>query len=216
MSGRRNATTRAVLNAERIARDVIVIGASAGGVTALMQLFSELPADLPAAVGCVLHRGEAPGRLAEVLGRRSALPVREPSHGDVIRPRVIYLAPADYHLLFDGERLAVQRGPREHSTRPAIDPLFRSAAAFGSRVVAALLTGGGDDGVSGMIAISEADGVTLAQDPDDAYMPYMPRNAIRFDHVNGTFTLDELAPLLAALAKGEAVNRAKIPEARRA
>ncbi len=195
------------LNMEEIPRDVIVIGASAGGVTALQRLFALLPADLPAVIGCVLHRGAMPGLLATVLGRRSLLPLVEPQSGEQARPGVIYLAPADHHMLFLKTGIEVQRGPREHSTRPAVDPLFRSAAkTYGERVVGALLTGCGQDGLSGMIAIREARGLAVVQDPDEAYMPYMPLNALHFDDVKGTFPLETLAEVLNRLARGYKVE----------
>jgi two-component system chemotaxis response regulator CheB len=192
------------LNQGAIARDVIVIGASAGGVEALMQLFSMLPPNLRAIIGCVLHRGAAIGRLAEVLGRRSSLPVVEPQSGDEVKRGVIYLAPADHHMLFEQGKVTINRGPREHSTRPAIDPLFRSAAeTYGKRVVGVVLTGCGEDGVSGMTAIGHGQGLALVQDPAEAYMPYMPLNALRFDHVHGAYPLEQLAPLLASFVRGE-------------
>ena len=198
---------RISINQERVKRDVIVIGASAGGVTALVELFAALPASLPASVGVVLHRSTSPSELASVLGRRSTLPVIEPKDHNSLKHGTIYLAPADHHLLFEPGGIAVQRGPKEHSTRPAIDPLFRSAAAhYGERVAGMLLTGSGEDGVSGLIAISQASGVTLAQDPNDAYMPYMPINALRFDNVAGVFPLRDMASVVHALVNGQPVS----------
>jgi len=198
------------LNAECVKRDVIVIGASAGGVMALRNLFASLPARLPAVVGVVLHRGPGPSELVDVLGRRSSLPVIEPEEAMALKQGTIYLAPPDHHLLFEPRRLAVQRGPKEHSTRPAIDPLFRSAAArYGPRVVGILLTGCGEDGVSGLIAISSAAGLTLAQDPDEADMPYMPLNALRQDDVDGVFRLGELAKAVGALANGWEISASR-------
>jgi two-component system, chemotaxis family, protein-glutamate methylesterase/glutaminase len=130
-----------------------------------------------------------------------------------VRQGVIYLAPADHHLLLEKDRLTVQRGPREHSTRPAVDPLFRSAAAaYGDRVVGVLLTGGGQDGVSGLIAISRAQGLCLAQDPQEAWMPSMPMNAIRFDEVAGALSLDDLPAVLQALVRGETGTCGPAPE----
>ena len=200
--------SRSSINGEKTKRDVIVIGASAGGVIALSDLFASLPADLPATIAVVLHRSASPGELAHVLGRRSKLPVLEPNGVAPLKSGVIYLAPADHHLLFEDHRVVIQRGPKEHSTRPAIDPLFRSAAAsFGERAAGILLTGCGEDGVSGLIAISEASGVTLAQDPDDAYMPYLPMNALRFDDVAGVFPLRDLPSVVNALANGKPVQR---------
>lgn len=195
------------VNAEGIKRDIIVIGASAGGVQALQRIFADFPADMPAAIGVVLHRGSQPSRLTQVLGRRSALPVVEPKHAMTLKPGTIYVSPADHHLLFQRGSVDIQRGPREHSTRPSVDPLFRSAAeSYGRRVVGLLLTGCGEDGVSGLIAVTEADGLTLAQDPEEAYMPYMPLNAIRFDEVAGLVSLDNAASILTSLAHGDHVQ----------
>jgi len=189
---------------EGIKRDIIVIGASAGGVQALQQICADFPADMRAAIGVVLHRGSQPSKLAQVLDRRSTLPVVEPKHAMTLSPGTIYLSPADHHLLFQRGSVAIQRGPWEHSTRPAVDPLFRSAAeSYGRRVVGLLLTGCGEDGVSGLIAITEAGGLTLAQDPEEAYMPYMPLNAIRFDEVAGLVSLNDAASVLASLANGD-------------
>ncbi|OQW32799.1 MAG: hypothetical protein A4E19_05430 [Nitrospira sp. SG-bin1] len=197
----------ATVNADGIKRDIIVIGASAGGVPALQQIFADFPADIPAVIGVVLHRGSQPSQLAQVLGRRSALPVVEPNHAMALKPGTIYLSPADHHLLFQRSSIVLQRGPREHSTRPAVDPLFRSAAeSYGLRVVGVLFTGCGEDGVSGLIAITEAGGLTLAQDPEEAYMPYMPLNAIRFDEVAGLVSLDNAASVLTSLAYGDQVR----------
>ena len=197
---------RISINKERVKRDVIVIGASAGGVMALLELFALLPSGLPAAVGVVLHRSTSPGELASVLGRRSALPVVEPKGDSSLEQGTIYLAPPDHHLLFRPGGVSVHRGPKEHCTRPAIDPLFRSAAThYGDRVVGMLLTGAGEDGVSGLIAISQASGVTLAQDPDDAYMPYMPMNALRFDDVGGVYPLRDLPSVVKALVNGQCI-----------
>ena len=206
---------RTTTNIQGTKRDVVVIGASAGGVMALTELFAALPATFPALIGVVLHRSKVPGELANVLGRKSALPVVEPTGRGPLDAGVIYLAPPDHHLLFERDIVAAHRGPREHSTRPAIDPLFRSAAAaYGERVVGILLTGCGEDGVSGLIAISQASGVTLAQEPSDAYMPYMPMNAVRFDDVSGVFPLRDMAPVVAALVEGKSV-RARTRPARR-
>src|SRR6476661_7196873 len=116
-----------MINAEGIARDVIVIGASAGGVEALIQLFSNLPADLPARIAVVIHRSPLhSSHLQQVLGRRSTMPVCEPAPHETMMPGRIYLAPRDHHMLVKGDRFELNRGPKEHFTRPAIDPLFAS------------------------------------------------------------------------------------------
>lgn len=197
---------RSAVNPERLKRDVIVIGASAGGVVTLTELFASLSPRLAAAVCVVLHRSPEKGQLAQVLSRRSALPVIEPERETALNSGRIYLAPPDHHVLLNWRGIAIQRGPKEHSTRPAIDVLFRTAAAVhGPRVVGVLLTGAGEDGVSGLIAISKASGITLTQDPDEAYMPYMPLNALKMDDVDGVLRIKEMAPTLAALAAGERV-----------
>jgi two-component system, chemotaxis family, protein-glutamate methylesterase/glutaminase len=197
-------------NGDGMRRDVIVIGASAGGVSALSELFAALPPRLPAAIGVVLHRSASPGSLAHVLGRRSALPVIEPRGTNPLKHGVIYLAPPDHHLLFEHRGVVIYRGPKEHSTRPAIDPLFRSAAThYGRRVLGIVLTGCGEDGVSGLIAISQFAGITLAQDPDDAYMPYMPMNALQYDEVTEMFALRDMAAVIKALAEGQPVSRSR-------
>jgi two-component system chemotaxis response regulator CheB len=203
-----HAQSRLALNSRKVKRDIVVIGASAGGVTALAHLFASLPSDLPATIGVVLHRSTSPGHLAQVLGRRSALPVIEPKDGMELNQGMIYLAPSDHHLLFERNAVRTQRGAKEHSTRPAIDPLFRSsAAALDKRVLGILLTGCGEDGVSGLITISQHSGLTLAQDPSEAYMPYMPMNALRFDQVAGVFRLQEMASVISALARGQALRK---------
>ena len=195
------------INGARIKRDILVIGASAGGVPALQQIFAAFPSDIPAIVGVVLHRGPQPSELISVLSKRSTLPVVEPNHPMILKPGTIYLAPADHHLLFQRGAVTVQRGPREHSTRPSVDPLFRSAAeSYDRRVVGLQLTGCGEDGVSGLIAITEAGGLTLAQEPEEAYMPYMPLNAIRYDEVGGLVSLDDVGSILTALTNGERVR----------
>ena len=203
----RSASSDGTPPSSRSKRDIIVIGASGGGLSALQELLAMLPADLPAAVGCVLHRGPTPSQLAAVLGHRSALPVREPTQGETVQHGKIYMAPADHHLLFQPEGIEVQRGPREHGTRPAVDPLFRSATStYGKRVVGLLLTGAGQDGLDGMMAISQSEGWNLVQDPDEAHMPYMQLAALHGDHVRGAYRLTDLPAVLAALACGGALD----------
>ena len=196
------------INSERRRRDVIVIGASAGGVTALRELFAKLPGDLDAAVAVVLHRSplvETP--LAAVLGWRSALPVVDAIYAMPFECGTIHVAPRDQHLLIDGTTLRPSRGPKEHHTRPAVDPLFRSAAAsHGPRVVGVLLSGTGDDGVSGLIAITAAGGMTLVQDLAEASYPQMPRSALINDRVQAALPVADIADVLSVLARGESVT----------
>ncbi len=199
--------TYCTVNVEEIKRDIFVIGASAGGVMVLIELFASFPPHIPAAVCVVLHRSSEKGELAYVLGRRSTLPIIEPEGRSALKSGYIYLAPPDHHLLLGTSGITIHRGPKEHSSRPAIDVLFRSAsAAYGPRVVGVLLTGAGEDGVSGLIAISKKSGITLTQDPDEAFMPYMPLNALKLDDVSGVLRIKEMAPTLTALAAGERVH----------
>jgi two-component system, chemotaxis family, protein-glutamate methylesterase/glutaminase len=197
-----------MINPERIPRDVIVIGASAGGVEALMQLFSSLPANLPVSIAVVIHRSPLYSlHLLQVLGRRSTMPVREPEPHETMTPGTIYLAPRDHHMLVKGDQFELNRGPKEHFTRPAVDPLFASVAtAYGPRVIGILLTGAGDDGVAGLIAIKHHGGLGLVQDPRDAKIPSMPRNALRYDHVDLVCSLSTIPTTLAMLAQGRPVQ----------
>lgn len=195
-----------LINRTNIMRDIIVIGTSAGGVPALLQIFATFPVQLPAVVGVVLHRGAEPSELLSVLNRRTTLTVIEPDHLMTPKRGTIHLAPADHHLVFRGGSVKSQRGPREHSARRSVDTLFRSAAeTYGQRVVGLLLTGCGQDGVSGLISIFESDGLTLTQDPEEAYMLYMPLNAIRYDEVAGLVSLENAAQTLSSLAHGKDV-----------
>jgi two-component system chemotaxis response regulator CheB len=197
-----------VLNDERIRRDVVVIGASAGGVEALTTLFARLPPALDAIVAVVLHRSRVHGsRLAEVLSRRAALPVRDARHGERPVPGTVYLAPPDRHLLVEHGRLSLSGGPHEHHTRPAVDPLFVTAArAYGPRTLGILLSGAGADGVLGLIAVRAAGGLSLVQDPREARYASMPLNAITRDRVNAVMELDVLAAAMTALVDGKTVE----------
>jgi len=209
------------LNARAVLRrDIVTIGASAGGVEALIGLFEKLPAGLPAAVAVVIHRHpERPSQLVDVLAHHSSLQVVEPVDGEQIQQGYIYLAPRNSHLLIEGTALRLDSGPKQHGTRPAVNPLFESAArAFGPRVVGVMLSGGGDDGVKGLIAISKAGGMSLAQDPTEAGYPNMPSQAILKDDVDAVLTLAELANALVMLAtegvleKGSSASDAASPD----
>lgn len=194
-----------MINPQGLRRDIITIGASAGGVEAIIQLFAKLPPTLPAAIATVLHRSPVfETRLAKVLGRRSALTVLEPDADIPFEQGRIYIAPRDRHLVAKNGRLHLSGGPKEHRTRPAIDPLFVSAArAYGSRVVGVLLSGFGADGVSGLIHIKKAGGLSLVQHPSEARHGSMPRAAIAEDDVDGVLFLDDMAAALSALAAGQ-------------
>lgn len=196
------------INAQKQTRDVIVIGASAGGIRAIITLLSRLPADLPAILGVVIHRGaRSVTDWSTMLGRATPLRVVEPADGDRLVPGVVHVAPSDLHLTFAGGQSHLEHGAKLHHTRPAIDPLFRSAAIeYRSRVVGVILTGGGRDGLQGLLDIKAADGISIAQNPSEAEHAWMPENAILGDHVDAVLTLDEIGDALVLLANGSTVE----------
>lgn len=181
--------------------DVIVIGASAGGVAALQILARGLPEDLAAAVLVVLHTSpDGPYLLPGILSRVGKIPAVKPRDGEPIEQRKIYVAPPGHHLLVSDGRIGLSRGPKENCTRPAIDPLFRTAAAtYGPRVAGVILTGMLDDGTVGLAAVKERGGVAVVQDPLDALYPSMPRSALEHVQVDYAVPLAEVAQLLARL-----------------
>lgn len=182
-------------------RDLVVVGASAGGVRAVRQLIGDLPASLRAAVLVVLHRApQSPGYLAQHLNKSGTLPAKEAVDGEALVEGRVYVAPPDRHLLVEPGRVRVTRGPRENGFRPAVDPLFRTAArAYNRRVVAVVLSGALDDGSNGVAVVRRHGGVTIAQDPLDAEVPAMPLNAIRTRNVDHVLPLAKIGALIQAL-----------------
>lgn len=160
--------------------DIITIGASAGGVEALSEVVRHLPEDLPASVLVALHvPSHGLSALPQILGRSGPLPARHAEDGEAIEPGRICVAPPDHHLLVQRGRARLSRGPRENGVRPAIDPLFRSAARwYGPRTIGVVLSGTLDDGSAGLLAIRERGGEAIVQDPDDALFSGMPRSAL--------------------------------------
>ena len=193
--------------------DIITIGASAGGVEALAELVRGLPGDLPASVFVALHvPPHGTSVLPRILGRRGALPARHAEDGEAIVPGRIYVAPPDLHLLIRRGVVRLSRGPRENGFRPAIDPLFRSAARwYGARVVGVVLSGTLDDGTAGLLAIKERGGVAVVQDPDDALFPGMPRNAIDSAPVDHVLPASGIPDLLNQLARDGAAGEGDAP-----
>lgn len=185
------------------ARDIVVIGASAGGVEALTQVVAALPASFPAALFVVVHiPATYPSLLPEILSRQSALPAGPAVDGEAIQKGRIYVAPPDHHLLLQDSVMRLSHGPKENYCRPAIDPLFRSAAEnYGARVAGVVLSGALYDGTAGLIAIKRAGGVAIAQDPNEARFASMPQSAISRDHPDYILPLSEVAVTLVRLAR---------------
>ena len=168
-------------------RDIVVIGASAGGVEALQEFFQALPAHLDAAVLVVLHiPADTPSQLDRILAHSTQLAVDIAQDGEPIRNGHVYVASADRHLMATAQGIRLSRGPKEGRARPSVDVLFRSAAtAFGSRVIGVILSGALDDGTAGLWAIKDHQGATLVQLPSEAMQPSMPQSAI--EHVQVDF-----------------------------
>ncbi|HEY5105539.1 MAG TPA: chemotaxis protein CheB [Caulobacteraceae bacterium] len=179
-----------------------MIGASAGGVAALRCLVAELTSPLPAPILIVLHIGALPSELPALLNAAGVTPAKHGEDGEEIRPGQIYVAPPDRHMMvFDG-RIRLTRGPKENWARPAIDPLFRSAAeSFGPAVIGIVLTGNLNDGTAGLYEIKRRGGVAIVQDPDDAANPDMPRSAATHVDLDYCVGLGEIPALLTRLVK---------------
>lgn len=182
-------------------RDIIVVGASAGGVEALSKLVAGIPRDFPAAIFVTLHFPTGGiSVLPRILSRAGVLPATHPEDGDPIEYGRLYVAPPDRHLLLYRDGIRLIRGPTENSNRPAIDPMFRSAAvAFGHQVIGVVLTGNLDDGTAGLLAIKRAGGIAVVQNPDDAMFASMPSSAMQHLSVDHVADLDDMATLLSRL-----------------
>ncbi|HYG64994.1 MAG TPA: chemotaxis protein CheB [Thermoanaerobaculia bacterium] len=189
----------------RPGHDILVIGASAGGVQALCELVAGLPEDLPAAVLVVLHVSPHPSSaLPAILTRCGRLPALHPEDCTPLQPGTVYVAPPDRHLTVERGQVCINRGPRENGHRPAVDVLFRTAArAYGNRVVGVVLTGNLDDGTAGLAAIKRLGGVAIVQDPEEADYPGMPASAVENVAVDHIASLAEIPRLLAELAHQE-------------
>jgi two-component system chemotaxis response regulator CheB len=184
------------------ARDIIVIGASAGGVDAIRKLVSGFSADLPAAIFVTIHvTAKSDGVLPALITSASPLIAAHPKDGETIRTGRIYVAPPDFHLLIRQGHVHLGHGPRENLQRPCINAMFRSAAsAFGERVAGVLLTGLLDDGAAGLWEIQQNHGATIVQEPEEATFRSMPESAIRGLNVQYIVRLAQMAPLLTRLA----------------
>ncbi|MET3131192.1 two-component system chemotaxis response regulator CheB [Oxalobacteraceae bacterium GrIS 1.11] len=194
---------------------IVVVGTSAGGLQALTKLVAQLPADFPAPLLIVQHMAaDASGELLlRTLGQAGKLACAMAQDGAEIEPGHLYLAPPDHHFMLSEGRMAVLKGARENRWRPAIDPLFRSAAvAYGNRVIGVLLTGYLDDGSAGLVAIQRCGGVCVVQDPADAAYPDMPQNALNQLRPDYCVPLAQMGELLARLVARKLGKRRAVPK----
>jgi two-component system, chemotaxis family, protein-glutamate methylesterase/glutaminase len=184
---------------------VIVIGASLSGIDALTELIGALPADFPAPIFIAQHVApHSPGLLPQILTRAGKLRATHPMSPEVIENGRIYVAPPDRHMLIDKGNVRLSHGPHENLARPAIDPLFRSAAlAYGPAVVGVVLTGQLDDGTAGLLAIKDRGGTTVVQEPSEATAQSMPLSALHHVSIDHRCTLAEMAILLTYLARDD-------------
>lgn len=193
-------------------RNIVVIGASAGGVEAIKRLVAGLPPDLDAAIFIVWHMSpDVTGVLPQVLNRQKTIMAANAIDNEPFVYNRIYVAPPDRHLVIEKGFVRVTRGPKENRFRPAVDPLFRSAAyIYGSRVIGIVLSGAIDDGTAGLWSIKSRGGIAIVQDPDDAEVPSMPQNALQAVEVDYTVPVAEMSILLAKLTT-EQVKEVKEP-----
>jgi two-component system chemotaxis response regulator CheB len=182
--------------------NIIVLGASAGGVEALSRVVGQLPESIPAAFLVTLHLSPfAESNLPKILERAGNLPAKHPEDLEPVRKGIIYVAPPDFHLILQEDGIRLGRGPKENRHRPSIDVMFRSASkAYGPRVAGVLLTGNLDDGVAGLLDIKERGGLTLVQDPREAHFPEMPMRALEALKVDWCLSLVEISQKLVELA----------------
>ncbi|MCY1060583.1 chemotaxis protein CheB [Nannocystis sp. SCPEA4] len=184
-------------------RDIVVIGASAGGLAALLDIVRGLKGDFPAAMFVVIHTSpDNPGVLPALLRRVGPLKVALAEDRQAIERGWIYCARPDHHLLLKRAYIRVTRGPKENGFRPAVDPMFRSAAEhYGPRVIGVILSGGLNDGTDGLLRITELGGLAIAQDPQEATIPSMPLSAIQNVEVHSVLRAAEIPAMLQQLVR---------------
>ena len=182
------------------ARDIVVVAASVGGLQALRKLLSSLPADLPASIFIVIHIGAWPSQLPEILQADCQLPVLHAQDGQPIAKATVYVAPPDRHMLMRDGAIVLSTGPKENFSRPAADPLFRSAAVeYGPRAIGVVLTGKLDDGAAGLKAVDACGGFTIVQEPSSCVAPDMPKAALQAVSPNMIVPIEGIA---AAIVSG--------------
>ena len=186
-------------------RNIIVIGASAGGMEACRTIIQQLPPYIDASIFIVWHMSpDIRGVLPLVLNKVNSIYAANAYDNEPIKPNRIYVAPPDHHLLIEEGKVRITKGPKENRFRPAVDPLFRSAAyTYGTRVIGVILSGGLDDGTAGLLTIKAHGGLAVVQDPYDAEVPSMPRNAMGEVAVDYVVRVAEMSNLLSTLVKQE-------------
>jgi len=193
-------------------KDIVVVGASAGGMEALRELVAQLPRDFTASMFVVWHTSPSVRSiLPELLSKAGPLPAAYPADREPIRSGRIYVAPPDHHMLLEEGFVRVAKGPKENRFRPALDPLFRSAAyVYGPRTIGVVLTGALDDGTAGLWTIKLRGGTAIVQDPEEALISAMPLNAMNAVDVDHRATISEIARLLTRLTSEEAPEAPKV------
>jgi two-component system, chemotaxis family, protein-glutamate methylesterase/glutaminase len=202
-------------NQEIMFRNVIVIGASAGGFAPVRQMISQLPGTIDAAVFVVLHMSRNSNALtiARLWQKRTELICNVPSSGDKILKGHIYIAPANHHMLISDGSITINDGPSENKYRPSIDVLFRSAAVhFGTRVIGIIVSGVLDDGTSGMWAIKKCGGICIVQDPDEAEFRDMPQNVINKIDVDYKSDINEISYVISDILSKPLPVKVPVPE----
>ena len=185
-----------------LTRDIVVVGGSAGSLTVLQKMVRGLPADFPAAILIVVHQAQSqPGRLPQLLG--GALRAAHARDGETIEVGRVYVAPPDHHLMVEpAGRLRLSRGPKQNGFRPAVDPLFRTAArVYGPQVVGVIVSGLLDDGTFGLMQVKRFGGIAICQDPRDADAPDMPASAVRHARPEHVLKASEIGPTLDRLVR---------------
>ena len=192
-------------------RDIVVIGASAGGIEGVVEVVRQLPEDFSGSVFVVVHfPGSVTSTLPNILSRAGPLPARHAKDNEPIEPGTIYVAPPDCHLTIYNSTVRLSRGPKENGSRPAIDPLFRTAArSFGPRVVGVVLSGNLNDGTAGLITIKQRGGIAIAQSLETALYPSMPRSAMDNVAVDYALAPTEMGACLVTLA-GQPVEAVEV------
>jgi two-component system, chemotaxis family, protein-glutamate methylesterase/glutaminase len=183
-------------------RDVVVVGGSAGSIEVLAEFVGGLPPDFPGSIFVVVHfPGSVTSTLPRILSRSGPLPARHARDGESIEPGRIYVAPPDCHLHVSDGHVRLTRGPKENGHRPALDPLFRTAAlSYGPRVVGVVLSGNLNDGTAGLLRIKQRGGLAMVQDPETALYQGMPRSAIEHVAIDHVLPVQEISTLVAQLA----------------